>query len=171
MRSVLSVANFINRFLFYSGLLLQSARNEEPSSRGAFDSGLASGDSGLQLNLEIFFFFFFLMILQHCRQLHIQPWSYAFWGRSGFLCAEAYEVGHRSDKRGVNLISDVLHSVGCGISMPRPLAFSEGYPTWPDVDLPMRTPPSPESHDALTSPKKESQIKKQIKQRARFGRG
>ena len=31
----------------------KSARNEEPSSRGAFNSGLASVDSGLQLNLEI----------------------------------------------------------------------------------------------------------------------
>jgi hypothetical protein len=31
----------------------KSARNEEPSSRGAFNSGLASGDSGLQVNLEI----------------------------------------------------------------------------------------------------------------------
>ena len=31
----------------------KSARNEEPSSRGAFNSGLASGDSGLQLDLEI----------------------------------------------------------------------------------------------------------------------
>ena len=31
----------------------KSARNEEPSLRGAFNSGLASGDSGLQLNLEI----------------------------------------------------------------------------------------------------------------------
>ena len=31
----------------------KSAQNEEPSSRGAFNSGLASGDSGLQLNLEI----------------------------------------------------------------------------------------------------------------------
>jgi hypothetical protein len=31
----------------------KSARNEEPSSRGPFDSGLTSGDSGLQLNLEI----------------------------------------------------------------------------------------------------------------------
>ena len=31
----------------------KSARNEEPSSRGAFNSGLASDDSGLQLNLEI----------------------------------------------------------------------------------------------------------------------
>ena len=31
----------------------KSARNEEPSSRVAFNSGLASGDSGLQLNLEI----------------------------------------------------------------------------------------------------------------------
>jgi hypothetical protein len=31
----------------------KSARNEEPSSRSAFNSGLASGDSGLQLNLEI----------------------------------------------------------------------------------------------------------------------
>ncbi len=32
---------------------LKSARNEEPSSRGPFSSGLTSGDSGLQLNLEI----------------------------------------------------------------------------------------------------------------------
>src|SRR4029450_4150653 len=31
----------------------KSARNEEPSSRSAFNSALASGDSGLQLNLEI----------------------------------------------------------------------------------------------------------------------
>ena len=31
----------------------KSARNEEPSSRGAFNNGLVSGDSGLQLNLEI----------------------------------------------------------------------------------------------------------------------
>jgi hypothetical protein len=31
----------------------KSARNEEPSSRGALNSGLASGDSGLQMNLEI----------------------------------------------------------------------------------------------------------------------
>jgi len=31
----------------------KSARNEEPSSRVAFNNGLASGDSGLQLNLEI----------------------------------------------------------------------------------------------------------------------
>ena len=31
----------------------KSARNEEPSSRGALNSGLTSGDSGLQLNLEI----------------------------------------------------------------------------------------------------------------------
>ena len=31
----------------------KSARNEESSSRGALNSGLASADSGLQLNLEI----------------------------------------------------------------------------------------------------------------------
>jgi hypothetical protein len=31
----------------------KSERNEEPSSRGAWNSGLASVDSGLQLNLEI----------------------------------------------------------------------------------------------------------------------
>ena len=31
----------------------KSARNEEPSSRGAFNSRLASDDPGLQLNLEI----------------------------------------------------------------------------------------------------------------------
>ena len=31
----------------------KSAQNEEPSARGAFNSGLVSGDSGLQLNLEI----------------------------------------------------------------------------------------------------------------------
>ena len=52
MRSVLGRTNFINGFLLgvdYS----KSARNEEPSSRGAVNSGLASGDSGLQVNLEI----------------------------------------------------------------------------------------------------------------------
>ena len=52
MRSVLGRTNFINAFLFgvdYS----KSARNEEPSSRGAVNSALASGDSGLQVNLEI----------------------------------------------------------------------------------------------------------------------
>jgi hypothetical protein len=31
----------------------KSARNQEPTSRAAFKSGLASDDSGLQLNLEI----------------------------------------------------------------------------------------------------------------------
>jgi len=31
----------------------KSARNEEPSSQGALNSGLALVDSGLQLNLEI----------------------------------------------------------------------------------------------------------------------
>jgi hypothetical protein len=31
----------------------KSARNEEPSLQGALNGGLASGDSGLQVNLEI----------------------------------------------------------------------------------------------------------------------
>ena len=31
-----------------------------------------------------------------------------FGGDQAFLSVEAYEVGHRSDKRGVNLISDAL---------------------------------------------------------------
>jgi hypothetical protein len=44
--------NFINRLSFGVDCS-KSARNEEPSSQGAFNSGLASGDSGLQLNLEI----------------------------------------------------------------------------------------------------------------------
>ena len=48
------------------------------------------------------------MILKHCRRLHIRPWSYAFWGDQAVLSVEAYEVGHRSDKRGVNLICDAL---------------------------------------------------------------
>ena len=42
----------VNRLLFEVDCS-KSARNEEPSSRGAFNCGLASGDSGLQLNLEI----------------------------------------------------------------------------------------------------------------------
>src|SRR4029077_7826390 len=46
------LTNFINR-LSFGVHCSKSARNEEPSLRGAFDSGLASGDSGLQLNLEI----------------------------------------------------------------------------------------------------------------------
>jgi len=52
LRSVLSVTNFINRFCSWVDCS-KSARNEEPSSRAAFNRGLASGDSGLQLNLEI----------------------------------------------------------------------------------------------------------------------
>jgi hypothetical protein len=44
--------NFINGLSFEVDCS-RSARNEEPSSRGALNSGLASGDSGLQLNLEI----------------------------------------------------------------------------------------------------------------------
>ena len=44
--------NFINGLSF--GIdCSKSARNEESSSRGALNSGLASADSGLQLNLEI----------------------------------------------------------------------------------------------------------------------
>ena len=46
------LTNFINRLSFGVDRS-KSARNEEPSSQGAFNSGLASGDSGLQLNLEI----------------------------------------------------------------------------------------------------------------------
>jgi len=46
------LTKFINRLSFGVDCS-KSARNEEPSSRGAFNSGLASGDSGLQLNLEI----------------------------------------------------------------------------------------------------------------------
>ena len=50
---VLSATKFINRFFFIWVDCSKSARNEEPSSRIAFNGGLASGDSGLQLNLEI----------------------------------------------------------------------------------------------------------------------
>jgi hypothetical protein len=46
------VMGLVNRFLFEVHCS-KSARNEEPSSRGAFNNGLASADSGLQLNLEI----------------------------------------------------------------------------------------------------------------------
>ena len=46
------LTNFINGFLFGVDRS-KSARNEEPSSRGALSSGLTSADSGLQLNLEI----------------------------------------------------------------------------------------------------------------------
>ena len=45
------LTNFITAF--HWGLLLQIRANEKPSLRGAFNSGLASGDSGLQFNLEI----------------------------------------------------------------------------------------------------------------------
>ena len=47
----MSITNFINRFCLVD--CSKSARNEEPSSRVAFNSGLASGDPGLQVNLEI----------------------------------------------------------------------------------------------------------------------
>jgi len=52
MRCVLRLTNFINGFLFGVDCS-KSARNEESSSRGALNSRLVSGDSGLQLNLEI----------------------------------------------------------------------------------------------------------------------
>ncbi len=46
------LTNFINGLSFGVDCS-KSARNDEPSSRGAFNGGLASVDSGLQLNLEI----------------------------------------------------------------------------------------------------------------------
>jgi hypothetical protein len=46
------INEFHKRFLFGVGCS-KSARNQEPSSRGALNSGLTSADSGLQLNLEI----------------------------------------------------------------------------------------------------------------------
>jgi hypothetical protein len=46
------LANFINRFFIWVDCS-KSARNEEPSSGGALNSGLASEASGLQVNLEI----------------------------------------------------------------------------------------------------------------------
>ena len=52
MRSVLSVTNFINRFLI--GLTAPNPRGtRNQSSQGALNGRLASGDSGFQLNLEI----------------------------------------------------------------------------------------------------------------------
>ena len=52
MRSVLSVTNFINRFLI--GLTAPNSRGTRNQSlQGALNGRLASGDSGLQLNLEI----------------------------------------------------------------------------------------------------------------------
>ena len=44
---------FHKRLLLFGVDYSKSARNEEPSSRGTLNSGLASVDSGLQLNLEI----------------------------------------------------------------------------------------------------------------------
>jgi len=51
-------ALYPERYEFHKPVFIEvdcskSARNEEPSSRGASNSGLVSGDSGLQLNLEI----------------------------------------------------------------------------------------------------------------------
>ena len=46
------LTNFINVFLFEVDCS-KSARNEESSSRGAFNSGLTAADSGLRLNPEI----------------------------------------------------------------------------------------------------------------------
>ena len=45
--------NFVITFFLFFLSETKSARNEEPSSRGALNSGLASGDSGPQVNLEI----------------------------------------------------------------------------------------------------------------------
>ena len=50
MRSVLSVTNFINRFLMTAP---NPCGTRNQSSQGALNGGLASGDSGFQLNLEI----------------------------------------------------------------------------------------------------------------------
>ena len=48
----MSETNFINRLLFAVNCS-KSARNEEPSSRDALNSGLTSADSWLQVDLEI----------------------------------------------------------------------------------------------------------------------
>ena len=56
---VLLIILFILVFMRIGFLVLvtcncsQTARNQEPSSRGASKSGLTSADSGLQLDLEI----------------------------------------------------------------------------------------------------------------------
>jgi len=44
---------FHKRLLLFGVDYSKSARNEEPSSRGTLNSGLALVDSGVQLNLEI----------------------------------------------------------------------------------------------------------------------
>jgi hypothetical protein len=53
MSSLSSETNeFHNAFLVFEVDCSKSARNEQPS-RGTLNSGLASGNSGLQVNLEI----------------------------------------------------------------------------------------------------------------------
>ena len=49
----LSVTNFISGLSLLRFDCSKSARNEEPSSRDALNRGLASGDSGLRVNLKI----------------------------------------------------------------------------------------------------------------------
>ena len=49
----LAATNEFHKHLSFGVDCSKSARNEEPSSRGALKSGLTSADSGLQLNLEI----------------------------------------------------------------------------------------------------------------------
>jgi hypothetical protein len=107
----------------------KSARNEESSSRGAFKSGLASVDSGLQVNLEI---------ALSGASAKVKPPNRAF--QPGRKCVETsddvieddfirtpasciwdfspmpsgaakddfYEVHPGKDKRGADLISDAL---------------------------------------------------------------
>ena len=52
MRSVLSATNFINRFFLF-GLTAPNPSGTRNHLCEALNSGLASGGSGLQLNLEI----------------------------------------------------------------------------------------------------------------------
>ena len=52
-RNWLGETNEFHKRLLFGVDRSKSARNEEPSSRGALNSRLASVDSGLQLNLEI----------------------------------------------------------------------------------------------------------------------
>jgi hypothetical protein len=51
--SACSETNEFHKRIFIWARLLQIRAEREPSSRSAFNGGLASGDSGLQLNLEI----------------------------------------------------------------------------------------------------------------------
>jgi hypothetical protein len=77
--------NFINGLSFGTDCS-KSARNQEPSSRGALSSGLTSAESGLQLDLEI---------ALSGASAKVKPLSWLF--RTGRKCVETSDDVTKDD--------------------------------------------------------------------------